>query len=143
MRILVDADAAPIKDIVEKVAKEHKIEVQMYIDTSHIYESDYSKVITVSKGRDAADYAIIEAVKQNDIVITNDYPLAALALLKGAKSIGFSGLIYTNDNIEILLSQRQLNQKMRNAGKRGNKIKKRKNKDNEKFEETLKKIISR
>ena len=68
--------------------------------------------------------------------------VAALALLKGAQAIGFSGLIYTDTNIDILLAQRQLNQKIRSYKKRGTKIKKRKLEDNEEFEKILKKIIA-
>ena len=141
MRILVDADAVPVKGIILEVAKENKIKVFMYIDTAHVYEDDYAKVIVVSKGQDAADFAIIKDVKKGDIVITNDYPLAAMSLLKGAKCIGFSGLVYTNDNIDVLLAQRQINQKLRKQGKRGTNIKKRKEEDNKKFREILEKTI--
>jgi len=143
MRILVDGDAAPVKEITIEVAKRNKLEVFIFIDTSHVYESDYAKVIMVCKGRDAVDYTLMENIVPQDIVITNDYPLAAIALLKGAFCIGFSGLIYTKENIDILLAQRQLNQKMRNSGKRGTNIKKRKEKDNEKFRKSLEDIIKK
>lgn len=142
MRILVDADAVPVKDIIEDIAKENNIEVTMYIDTSHEYESSYSKVIVVSKGRDAVDFEIIKDIIKDDIVITNDYPLASLALLKGAKSMGFSGLIYTDNNINILLTQRQLNHEFRSHNKKGTKIKKRTKEDNNKFKEALIKLIA-
>ena len=46
MKILVDADACPVKEIIEKVAKQKNIEVVMYIDSSHILSSDYSKIVT-------------------------------------------------------------------------------------------------
>ena len=59
MKILVDADACPVKEIIEKVAKQKNIEVVMYIDSSHILSSDYSKIVTISKGRDAVDLALI------------------------------------------------------------------------------------
>ena len=58
MKILVDADACPVKEIIEKVAKQKNIEVVMYIDSSHILSSDYSKIVTISKGRDAVDLAL-------------------------------------------------------------------------------------
>ena len=45
MKILVDADACPVKEIIEKVAKQKNIEVVMYIDSSHILSSDYSKIV--------------------------------------------------------------------------------------------------
>jgi uncharacterized protein YaiI (UPF0178 family) len=141
MRILVDADAAPVKDIIEIVAKDNNIEVIMYIDTSHEYESDSAKVIMVSKGRDSVDFKIIKDVMKDDLVITNDYALASLALLKGAKCISYSGLIYNDYNINVLLIQRQFNQKLREHNKRGSKIKKRTKKDDDKFKEILNKVI--
>ena len=55
MQILVDADACPVKDIIVRFAKKYNIPVTMLIDTSHILDDGYSKVITVDKGRDSAD----------------------------------------------------------------------------------------
>lgn len=111
MRIIVDADACPVKDIVESVAKEYCIPVTMIIDTSHMLASDYSEIITVSKAPDAVDFAVINRAVRGDIVVTQDYGVAAMALGKGAYSIHQNGKWYTNENIEDLLMARHLSKK--------------------------------
>ena len=78
MKILVDADACPVKEIIEKVAKQKNIEVVMYIDSSHILSSDYSKIVTISKGRDAVDLALINDSEKGDVIVTQDYGVASL-----------------------------------------------------------------
>lgn len=137
MKILVDADACPVKNIIEKVAKINEIEVIMLIDTSHILESDYSTIITVSQGRDAVDIELINKTVSGDIVITGDYGVATMVLGKKAFAINQNGRIYTNDNIDILMFERHLSRIQRGAGKRGKKIKKRTREDNERFEESF------
>ena len=110
MKILVDADACPVKEIIEKVAKQKNIEVVMYIDSSHILSSDYSKVVTISKGRDAVDLALINDSEKGDVIVTQDYGVASLALGRSAYAIGNSGLIYDNNNIDKLMFERFLGQ---------------------------------
>ena len=103
MKILVDADACPVKNIIEKVAKQFNIEVTMFIDTSHVLESKYSKIVQVGQGQDAVDIAIINHTKLGDIIVTGDYGVASLALSKGAYALSFNGMYYTKDNIDRLL----------------------------------------
>lgn len=144
MRILVDADACPVKDIIEKIAKEKNIEVIMYIDSSHILTSNYSTIITVGQGKDAVDLALINNSKSDDIVVTQDYGVASLALGRGAGAIGNSGLIYDNDNIDKLMFERFLHQKVRRSGKKAGKMnnpKKRTEEDNLRFKENLIKLL--
>lgn len=125
MKILVDADACPVKNIIENVAKEFNIEVLMFIDTSHILESNYSKIIQVGQGQDAADIAIINNTKKGDIIITGDYGVASLALVKDAYVMSFNGMYYTHENIDRLLFERHIGKQQRKAGKRSSRIKKR------------------
>ncbi len=134
MRILVDADACPVKDIIIKVAKHFNIAVMMFIDTSHVLHDNYSKVITVGQGKDSVDMALINSVEKGDVIITQDYGLAAMVLAKKANVINQNGLIYTDDNIDILLLQRHLSQKARKARKRIRSAKKRTKLDNDLFE---------
>ncbi|HHX55263.1 MAG TPA: YaiI/YqxD family protein [Clostridiales bacterium] len=125
MKILVDADACPVKSIIEKVAKNFNIKVTMFIDTSHILESDYSEIIQVGQGQDAADIAIINNTQKLDIIVTGDYGVASLALAMGAYVISFNGMYYTHDNIDRLLFERHIGKQQRKAGKRNSRIKKR------------------
>lgn len=142
MRILVDADACPVKSIIVRLAKERGIPVIMIIDTSHQLDDGYSSVITVDKARDSVDLKLINIAKPSDIVITQDYGVAAMALGKGARAINQNGLIYSDNNIERLLFERHIGQKIRRAGGRTNTIKKRTAEDNSSFEKTLKELLN-
>ena len=79
MQIFVDADACPVVGIVEKVAKEHSISVTLLCDTNHVLSSDYSEVIVVGAGADAVDYKLISICHRGDIVVSQDYGVAAMA----------------------------------------------------------------
>ena len=118
MKILVDADACPVKEIIEEVAKEYSIPVYMFVDTSHILSSDYSKVMVVSKAPDAVDFALFNKTQRGDIIVTQDYGVAAMALGKGAYAIHHNGREYTDDSIEQMLMERHLAKKARMAGGR-------------------------
>jgi len=83
MHIFVDADACPVVGIVEKVAKKHSVPVTLLCDTSHVLSSDYSEVIVVGAGADAVDYKLISICHRGDIVVSQDYGVAAMALGKG------------------------------------------------------------
>jgi len=141
MKILVDADGCPVKDIVVKIAKEYKIPVVMFVDTSHILKDDYSEIIIIGKGKDSVDFALINKVNKGDIVVTQDYGLATMALSKGAHPINQNGFLYTNENIDNLLFQRFMSQKMRRAGGKINNPKKRKKDDDLKFDVVFRKLI--
>ena len=115
MQIFVDADACPVVAIVEKVAKMHAVPVTLLCDTNHVLSSGYSKVIVVGAGADAVDYKLISICRKGDIVVSQDYGVAAMALGKGAYVIHQSGKWYTNDNIDQMLMERHLNKKARRS----------------------------
>jgi uncharacterized protein YaiI (UPF0178 family) len=137
MKILVDADACPVREIILKAAKRRNTPVIMVTDTSHELNDGYSEVIIVDKGADSADYAIAGLASRGDIVVTQDYGLAAMVLAKGAKAINQDGLIYTNNNIDELLTKRYIGQKIRRGGGRTKGPKKRTKKDDERFESSF------
>ena len=112
-RILIDADACPVYRIAEQVAKERDIPVILFSDTNHILSSDYSEVRVIGAGADAVDFALINECKSSDIIITQDYGVAAMALGKGAHPIHQSGRWYTNENIDRMLMERHLAKKAR------------------------------
>ena len=115
LHIYVDADACPVVDIVERIAEKYEISVTLLCDTNHVLESDYSEVIVVGAGADAVDYKLISICHKGDIVVSQDYGVAAMALGKGAYAIHQSGKWYTNDNIDRMLMERHLNKKARRA----------------------------
>lgn len=141
MRILVDADACPVKQIIVKIAKEYGLKVLMFIDTSHEINDGYSQVITVDKGRDSVDIALINNAVHGDIIVTQDYGVAAMALSKGTKAINQNGLLYTADNIDKLLFERHLGQKVRRSGGKTSGVKKRTKENDLRFESQIRNLI--
>ena len=85
MQIFVDADACPVVDIVETIAEKYNISTTLLCDTNHILYSDYSEVIIVGAGADAVDYKLISICHKGDIVVSQDYGVAAMALGKGSQ----------------------------------------------------------
>ena len=143
MYVFVDADACPVVGIIEKVAREHNVPVTLLCDTNHVLSSDYSEVIVVGAGADAVDYQLIGICHKGDIVVSQDYGVAAMALGKGAYAIHQSGKWYTNENIDQMLMERHLNKKARRASRK-NHLKgprKRTSEDNERFRESFEKMI--
>ncbi len=133
MRVLVDADACPVKNIIESECIKREIEVIMFIDTSHELYSDYSKIVMVSKGIDSVDLKIVKDVKKGDIVVTNDFGLASILLTKGAYPISPNGLVFDENNIERLLFERHLVKESVRKKKKHKKIKKRTTENDESF----------
>ncbi|AKL94946.1 putative protein UPF0178 [Clostridium aceticum] len=142
MRILVDADGCPVKDIILKVAKENKIQLIMIKNICHQIDDDYAEIITVDQGSDMADIVLINRTAEGDIVVTQDYGVAALALAKKAIVINQNGWLYTNENIDELLAKRHFNQEMRRKHKKYTKTSKRKKEDNLNFEVKLREVIT-
>ena len=143
MKIVVDADACPVKHIVKKIALGFKIPVVMVCDNAHIITDDYCKVITVDKFADSADIYLINLTESGDLVVSQDYGVAALALGKKAYAINNNGMEFTDDNMDKLLFERFLGKKARRAGKRTKGPNKRTEKDDLDFEDGLSKIILR
>lgn len=143
MRILVDADACPVKQIIVKAAKEYGLQVLMFIDTSHVLNDGYSEIITVDKSADSVDIALVNRVSRGDVVVSQDYGVAALVLPKGASVLNQNGLVYTNDNIDRLLFERHLGQKVRRAGGRTTGPRKRTAEDDERFEKTFRAMLEK
>lgn len=116
--ILVDADACPVVRVIEQIAEKYKIPCSLFCDTSHILSSDYSEVKVIGAGADAVDFALIGACSRGDIVVSQDYGVAAMALGKGAYCIHQNGREYTNENIDGLLMERHMAKKARRAKSR-------------------------
>lgn len=140
MKILIDGDGCPVVDLTIKIAKKYNIEVIIMCDTSHVFNKDGAKTMVFSKGADSVDFALINIVNKDDIVITQDYGLAAMAINKASYVINQNGLIYNNDNIDMLLFNRHISKKIRKSGGKMKGPKKRSKEDDEKFEKTLNEI---
>ena len=143
MKIFVDADACPVIDIVEDIATKYNIPVTLLCDTNHVLTSDYSEVVVVGAGADAVDYKLISICHRGDIVVTQDYGVAAMALGKGSFAIHQSGKWYTNENIDQMLMERHLNKKARRASSRNHikGLRKRTEEDDQRFAESFEKLL--
>ncbi len=143
MKIYVDADACPVVKIIENTAKRYALSVCLLCDTNHILSSEYSEVKVIDAGADAVDFALVNLCKKGDVVVTQDYGVAAMALGKGACSIHQSGRWYTNENIDQLLMERHITKEARRA-KAKHHLKgpsKRTREDDDRFEESFEKMI--
>lgn len=142
MKILIDADGCPVIDITISIAKKFGIEAIIMCDTAHIFNKPGIETIILSKGSDSVDFALVNKVKKDDIIVTQDYGLAAMALAKCGHPINQNGKLYTNENIDQLLFTRHISKKARNAGARTKGPKKRQKEDDIKFEESLTYLIN-
>lgn len=143
MEIFVDADACPVIGIIEKAAMARHLPVTLLCDTNHVLQTDYSSVRVIGAGADAVDFALINLCKKGDIVVTQDYGVAAMALGKGAYAIHQSGRRYTDDNMDRLLMERHIAKKARRASSR-NHLKgpgKRTGEDDRRFEQSFVELI--
>lgn len=145
MKILVDADACPVVDIIERVAKKYNLPVILLSDPNHQLSSDYSEVIIVDAGADAVDYALINMCEAKDIVVSQDYGVASMALTKGAYPIGNSGTIFNDFNIDQYLMSRHISAQARRSSSKHNikGPKKRVDLDDDNFEKSLEKVIKK
>ena len=142
MTVYIDADACPVTRIAENIARKYGIPVTLLCDTNHQLVSDYSTVRIIGAGPDAVDIALINLCRRGDIVVTQDYGVAALALGKGARAVHQSGMRYTDRNIDGLLMERHMARKARRSGKYHQKgPAKRTEEDDRRFAESFEKMI--
>ena len=141
MKILIDADGCPVVKQATQIAKENNIEIVIFCDTSHIINSDYAQIITVSNGADSVDFALVNEVKSGDIVVTQDYGLAAMVLSKGGKAITQNGMIISDSNLGLLLTTRYESKKARMSGAHLKGPKKRTAQNDETFVKSFKSLL--
>jgi uncharacterized protein YaiI (UPF0178 family) len=127
----------------EKAARACGLPVVLLCDTNHVLSSDYSEVAVVGAGADAVDFALISRCQVGDIVVTQDYGLAAMALARGAHPIHQSGMWYTKSNIDVLLAERHMHREARRASAKHHLKgpRKRSAEDDESYERSLNRLI--
>lgn len=141
MRILIDADGCPVVDLTVRLAKKYGIECTILCDTSHEFNRDGAKTVVVEKSADSVDFKIVNLVGEGDIVVTQDYGLAAMCLARKAIPVSQNGLVYTDKNIDQLLFTRYVSKKIRNAGGRMKGPSKRTPEQDKAFEAALERLI--
>ena len=118
MRILIDADGCPVVNQTITLASEFAIECFILCDTSHEFHREGAHTIVLSKGADSVDFALVNMIQAGDIVVTQDYGLAAMCLARKGKPINQNGVIYNEKNIDQLLDSRYIAQKIRRGGRK-------------------------
>lgn len=111
MTLFIDADACPVTRIAIDLAAAQEIKSVLVCDVSHNMVKDGAETILVEKGADSADMKIVSLIAKGDVVVTQDYGLAALVLAKRGYALNQNGLIFTDDNIASLLEQRHFAKK--------------------------------
>jgi len=115
--IFVDADACPVKTEVYRVAKRYGLKVTLVANSKmRIPLKGRVERVVVSEHLDAADDWIAEHAENDDIVISNDIPLAARCLKKGALVLAPKGRAFTDDNIGASLATREILSHLRDLG---------------------------
>lgn len=137
MKIVIDADGCPVVHLTLQIAKLYRVPCIVVCDTAHSFQALDAQVITVSKGTDSADFRIVNLLNPGDIVVTQDYGLAAMCLARGARALNQNGLIFDKRNMDSLLLSRHIHKKQRMAGARLKGAKKRDAVQNQYFEAAL------
>ena len=142
--IYVDADACPVKDEVYVVATRYGVPVTLVANASmHVPAGFGVELVVVDEGLDAADDWIAEQVREGDVVVTADIPLAARCLEAGAAALGTNGRPFTEDSIGGALASRELNAGLREAGSLSGGPRPLSSKDRSRFLSRLDEAVSR
>ncbi|MGI5911578.1 MAG: YaiI/YqxD family protein [Syntrophomonadaceae bacterium] len=137
MKILIDADACPraVLEICLRQGRKYNIEVWTIASFNHNIDSDHH--IIVGNSSQEADLKLMNLAECRDIVITQDWGLAAMVLGKGAQCLSPMGRIYKPHTMDFLLEEREIKAKLRRSGGRTKGPKKRTPADNLHFESSL------
>ena len=117
IRILIDADACPVKDEIYRVAFRREVAVRV-VSNARIRIPDHPLVerVVVSDGFDAADDWIADTASASDVVITADILLADRCLKAGATVLGPTGKPFTNASIGSAIATRSIMADLRVGG---------------------------
>ena len=141
MKIIIDADACPkqVLEISKSLGKQHNIEVYTVANFNHDIKNKYH--IVVDNNAQEADLKIMNMTNKDDIVITQDWGLAAMVISKKAVCLNPFGVQYDASNMDFLLEEREMKAKLRRSGGRTKGPKKRVPKNDLRFRDILENIL--
>jgi uncharacterized protein YaiI (UPF0178 family) len=142
MKIIIDADACPkgVLQVCKRLGKEYGIEVWTVASFNHLIDSDHH--VVVDSGSQAADLKVLNMTEKGDIVITQDWGLAAMVVSKPAKCFNMVGREYLADQIDFMMEEREVKAKLRRGGGRTKGPRKRTLEDDNAFEVGLRRALS-
>ena len=143
MRIIIDADACPkqVLKICQDIAAKYKLDV--YTISSFDHNIDNSQHFSVDTNAQEADLKIFNMTSPGDVVVTQDWGLAALIISKNAYCLSPIGIEYKSDKMDFLLEEREAKAKLRRGGGRTKGPKKRSAEDDLRFQSALESILNR
>ena len=118
MELWIDGDGCPVVRQAVTIARTYGLPVWIVCDTAHEIQLPGAQTLVVSKGADSADFVLVNRIHAGDVVVTQDYGLAAMCLARGAVPLRQDGLWYTTENIQSLLQSRHMAQRIRRGGGR-------------------------
>ncbi len=141
MKIILDADACPksVLRVSMKIGDQYGVPIWTVASFHHNIHSDHP--IVVGGDPQEADIKIINITEVGDIVITQDWGLAAVVLGKGARCLSPTGIEFRSEKIEFLLEEREIKSKLRRSGERTKGPRKRTLADDRRFEASLIRIL--
>lgn len=143
-KILVDADACPVKAEIVKAAAQFQAEVVMVASYDHrLAPMEGAHIIQVDRSDQSVDLYIANRIAPGDVLITQDFGLAALALGKKAIALSNRGQIYNDRTIDFLLDRRHEQAKQRRGGKHSKGPKPFTDEDRHYFLQSLTKVLLR
>ena len=141
MRVLIDADGCPVTDIAVRLCNTFCTPCILLCDTSHEFHRNGAQTLVFDKGSDSVDFALVNRLQNDDLVITQDYGLASMCLARQCRVLHQDGWEYTRDNIDALLLVRHESRKHRESGCRFKGPRKRTSQQDSTFEAALHKIL--
>jgi uncharacterized protein len=141
MKILVDADACPksVLQICTGLGHRYDVPVWTVASFNHNIESDHH--VLVGSDPQEADIKVMNLAEAGDVVVTQDWGLAAVTLGKGADCLSPSGREFRSSKVEFLLEEREVKAKIRRGGGRTKGPRKRTADEDQRFERALEHIL--
>jgi hypothetical protein len=142
MKVLIDADACPrgVMGIIKRLQPEHGYQILTVSSFNHFY-ADENHLIVGDEDQ-AADIALLNRAEKGDIVVTQDWGVAAVACGKGAATIDPKGRIFNPETIDFLLEERYMKAEYRRRGGRTRGPAARNKKDDQRFLEAFKRLLT-
>ncbi len=140
-RVIVDADACPHNCLSILRNEQQNYGYRLITVASFNHNIDNAEHIIVGNEKEAADIAVINRVRKGDLVVTQDWGLAALVLAKGGLALSPNGIIYRDENMDFKLEERSLKAKIRRAGNRTKGPSARQGKDDMRFHKSLTQLL--
>lgn len=142
MRIVIDGDGCPVVDEAVAMARKKGLDCLILCDTAHSIYREGATTKIVDQGADSVDFSLVNLLQKGDIVVTQDYGLAAMCLARDAQAIHQDGMVYDSNNIDALLLARHTAHTIRRGGGRLRGNSKRTQRQNEAFTSALGRLIT-